>query len=180
MDALTCLHLNATHLLCFEMWHFHSLSLRPPLPLCPSVSLSVCLLRSIQREKTVMEDFKDIWLVSPPEKLRSPLCIFFSYLPPLSLSLTLWCFPVSASVSSSLPLYFCCLSWPLSFYLLLPLLPFLACPLSCFTSGTPGWLLRAGTLKTLASASAAGGISISALHTHTHTRSSLPPTRVAT
>lgn len=81
---------SSTPLICsvFETWHFPCLPLQPPLPLCPSVSLFVRVSPRIQREKTVSEAFKDIWVISPPE---NPPKVFFPPSPfSISLSLSLW------------------------------------------------------------------------------------------
>lgn len=142
-----------THLLCFETWHFHCLSLHPPLLLCPSVSLFVRLTPRILKAKTVTEAFKG-WVISPPE--NTPKC---SFSPPrldiFSLFLSLPMCSAFLSLCPSLHLVRLCISavfhgLSLSLYISISLpcslysLSSRALCLFC-TSGTPGWLLRADT-----------------------------------
>ena len=152
----------------------------PLLPFCPSVPLCLPAWRPGYRgAKTLIEAFKDIWVISPPENLSK--CSFSP--PRLDVFFFLFFLPSSPSLCGAFPslclsLHLLCLcifavfhGLSLSFYIstALPLLPFPHSSSLFCTSGTPGWLLRADTLKTLASASAASGISISAARTHTHT-----------
>lgn len=179
MDSLTCAERCLKKLLIccvLKTWHLRRLSLHPPLPLYPSVPLSVCLSPENRERENSHRGLQRLLIISPPENTSK--CSFFPPTLFLCLSVAL------SSLCPSLHLQCLCISADFhglclslhTFYLVpsLPLLPFFACPLSSVPRCT--WLAaEAWHFKDIGfSFCCKWNINICCTHTHTKTDSSLP------